>query len=285
MGRVWQILKTMYDEVSAKRLMLISAGVAFYGLLALFPGIGAMVALSGLFTDSQMVADAMDELSNLLPEDAAGILTGQAEAVAGSRDDDLGALAIAGVTVTIYSASKGMKALIDGLNLIHGVDETRGFLAAQALKLALTLGLIVGLFICFAVAAVVPAVLAWLPVAQATEFWISAARWPVLLVIGVFGIALVYRVGPSDGAPGWQWILPGAGLACVLWLGGTAAFALYVRLFGSYQETFGALGGVVILLVWLWLSATVVLAGGLLAHVMARGADARDGVAEKVSQH
>ncbi|SPJ24007.1 YihY/virulence factor BrkB family protein [Palleronia abyssalis] len=262
------VAKAVYTQMNDKKLTLIAAGVAFYGLLALFPAIGAMMAMAGLVADPAQVTETLNSLSGVMPQAAQEIIIGQAREVAGSESGGLGLVAIFGLLITLYSASKGMQALIDGMNLINERDDDRSFVKQTALKLALTLGLLLGVLLCVAVAVIVPAVLAWLPLPASTETLVTAARWPVLLVIAAAGIALTYRVGPAGQNTAWRWIVPGAALACLLWLAGTAAFAVYVRLFGSYQETFGALGGVVILLMWLWVSASVVLLGALVAKVL-----------------
>ncbi len=264
----FETAKTIYVEADRKKLMLVAAGVAFYGLLGLFPGIGALMALAGIFVDPQDVASTLGTLDDMLPPDAASIITGQAEQVASSPGDGLGLVAIFGLTLTLYSASKGMQALMDGLNLVHGQEETRSFVKTTAVKLALTFGLLVGVLLCIGVAVVVPIALSWLPLTRDAEFAVTVARWPILLCIAAAGIALVYRVAPAGDTPSWRWILPGAALACLLWLMGTGAFAVYVRMFGSYQETFGALGGVVILLMWLWVSSLIVLLGALVSKVL-----------------
>ena len=259
--------KRINDEMTRTRLTLVAAGVAFYGLLGLFPGLGALMAVGGLVADPSSVAQALSQLDRVMPADAAKIITTQAQEVAGSSGDGLGLVAIFGICLTLYSASKGMQALIDGLNMVNGREDTRGFLAQTALKLALTAGLILGVLFCVGVAVVVPVVLAWLPLPPALAETVTLARWPVLLVIAAAGLALTYRVAPAGAHASWSAIVPGAAMACIAWLVGTVGFALYVRMFGSYQETFGALGGVVILLMWLWLSATVVLLGALMIRL------------------
>lgn len=264
----FETIKLIYVEADRKKLMLVAAGVAFYGLLGLFPGIGAMMALAGLFADPKDVAATLGTLDDVLPAEAAGIITGQAFEVADAPGDGLGLVAVFGLTLTVYSASKGMQALMDGLNIVHGQEETRGFVKATAVKLALTFGLVAGVLVCIGVAVLIPVVLNWVPLTRDAEIAVIVARWPVLLCIAAFGIALIYRLAPAGERAPWRWILPGAALACLLWLVGTGAFALYVRMFGAYQETFGALGGVVVLLMWLWVSALIVLLGALVSNVL-----------------
>lgn len=260
--------KRVWTEMGETKLTLIAAGVAFYGLLGLFPGIGALMAIAGIVADPAQVASTLHSLGGVMPQAAEEIIVGQARDVASGSADELGLVAVVGLLLTIYSASKGMQALMDGLNVVTQRSDNRGFIKATAIKLGLTFGLLVGVLLCVAVAVVVPALLSWVPLAGGTEILVTIARWPVLLVIAACGIALTYRIGPGGEHTPWRWIVPGAALACILWLAGTAAFAIYVRMFGSYQETFGALGGVVILLMWLWVSATAVLLGALVSRVL-----------------
>ncbi|SFH22579.1 membrane protein [Palleronia marisminoris] len=260
--------KRVWAEMGRTKLTLIAAGVAFYGLLGLFPGIGALMAIGGIVAEPSQVAETLGSLGSVMPQAAEEIIIGQAQEVASGPPEQLGLVAVVGLLLTLYSASKGMQALMDGLNLVNDREDDRSLVKSTAIKLVLTFGMLVGVLLCVAVAVVVPAVLAWLPLGSSTELLVIIARWPVLLVIAGAGIALTYRIAPSGEHTPWRWIIPGAALACALWLAGTAGFAVYVRMFGSYQETFGALGGVVILLMWLWVSATVVLLGALVSRVL-----------------
>lgn len=265
-----QIAMAAKAEADRMKLTLVGAGVAFFGLLALFPGIGATMAIAGILLDPAMVVEEMQNFSGVLPEAAAEIIIGQARAVSGGDDGGLGLAALIGLILALYSASKAMQGMMDGLNLVHGTSEDRGLIAATLTKLGLTLGLILGVLLCAGVAAVVPAVLSWVPLAGDTETLVMLLRWPVLLIIAACGIALTYRIAPSHDFPGWGLIVPGAALACVLWLLGSIGFAIYVRYFGSYNETFGAIGGTIILLMWMWLSACVVLLGAVVSKILER---------------
>ncbi|MCP1167108.1 YihY/virulence factor BrkB family protein [Limimaricola litoreus] len=265
-------LKRVYSEIGDDHVSLIAAGCAFYGLLAIFPGIVAAMAIAGLFFDPSTVVDQLQSLSAFLPQDAAEIVLGQAKEVAGSEEGGLGLAALFGILVAIYSASKGVQSLMEGLNVAFEAEETRGVIAFNVQKLLLTLGMIIGFLLIIAVAALLPAVLGILPWGETTELIINIARWPILLVFVALGLAILYRYGPDRGEKKWRWISPGAGLACLLWLVGSVAFAFYVRNFGGYNETFGALGGVIVLLMWLWLSAFIVLMGAEFDSEMERQA-------------
>ncbi|WP_334064323.1 YihY/virulence factor BrkB family protein [Limimaricola cinnabarinus] len=276
-------LKRVYSEIGDDHVSLIAAGCAFYGLLAIFPGIVAAMAIAGLFFDPSTVVNQLQSLSAFLPQQAAEIVLGQAQEVAGSEQGGLGLAAVFGILVAIYSASKGVQSLMEGLNVAFEAEETRGLIAFNVQKLLLTLGMILGFLLIIAVAALLPVVLGILPLGQTTELIINIVRWPILLVFVALGLAILYRYGPDRGDKKWRWITPGAGLACLLWLVGSVAFAFYVRNFGGYNETFGALGGVIVLLMWLWLSAFIVLMGAEFDSEMERQAkhdpqpeDARD---------
>lgn len=260
--RGWfDIGKSVFAKIGEDNVSLIAAGIAFYGLLAVFPGIAACMAIAGLVTEPSVVVDQLESFGQLLPQQAAEIIIGQASEVAGSREGGLGLAALAGVLIAIYSSSKGIRSMTTGLNIAFGVSEQRNIFVQYALTILMTVMLIVGLLIAIASTVVLPAVFAVLPFPGQTETIVSLLRWPILAGFAIFGLSLIYRYGPNRPRPRWRWITPGAVVACVLWVGGSMLFALYVRNFASYNETFGSLGGVVILLMWLWLSAFIILLG------------------------
>ena len=257
----WRLLVNVYKEVGEDHVGLISAGVAFYGLLAIFPGIVAAMAIAGLVMEPTGIVSQLEGLSRFLPQEAAQIVLDQATAVAGSEEGGLGLAAIFGILIALYSASKGVTSLMEGLNVAFEVEERRGIVRFYVTAFALTIGLILGFIVIVAILAGLPALLAFLPWHNVTERIVSLIRWPVLLAVLALGLAILYRFAPSRGPVPWHWVTPGAGVACGLWLLGSILFTVYVANFGSYNETFGALGGVIVLLTWLWLSAYIVLLG------------------------
>jgi membrane protein len=272
----------LYKEMSEDRIGLIAAGIAFYGLLAIFPGIVAVMAIAGLAFDPAGVVTQLEGLADVLPDEAAAIVIDQAVAVAGSEQGGLGLAAIFGLLIAFYSASNGISSMIQGLNVAFEVRETRGFVQFYGTVFALTLGTIVGFLLIVGLLAVLPAVLAFLNLGATGDLLLRLARWPLLLAILALGLALLYRYGPNRGPVPWHWITPGAIAACILWLIGTVAFTIYVANFGSYNETFGALGGVIILLTWLWLSAFIILMGAELDDEIERQDKAAGDAAEPV---
>ena len=257
------------DEIGRDHVSLVAAGVAFYGLLAIFPGLVALMAIAGLVLDPQTVVDQLGQLGAILPEEAANIILGQAEDVAGTQGGGLGFAAVLGLLLAFWSASAGVSSLMEGINLAYDETDSRGFLKRTLVRLVMTLGVIVGFVLILGIAVVVPVALQFLtelgPVAR---ILIAVVRWVAIFAIVVAGLAAIYRFAPNRDDAKWRWTTPGAVVATVLWIAGSVAFAIYVRNFASYQETFGALAGVVILLMWLWLSAFIILIGAELDSEM-----------------
>ena len=260
--RGWkQILLRVYSEVNRDHVGLVSAGVAFFGLLALFPAITALMAIAGLVLEPEEVTRQIENLAAMMPQGAAEIVIDQAVAVAGSRESGLGLAVIFGFGLALYSASKGVASLVEGLNMAYGETETRGIIHLTILKLALTLFLIIGMTAGLSAIVVLPSILSLIDLGPTTEALIGVARWAILLVMTSLGIAVLYRFGPNRSAAKWRWLTPGAALACVLWIVASYLFSYYAENFGSYNESFGTLGGVILLLMWLWISAYVLLVG------------------------
>lgn len=251
----------VWGGIAQDRLSLIAAGIAFFGLLALFPAITALMAIAGLFLTPGDVTAQIQQISAMMPQSAAEIVIDQAQSVAGSDQGGLGLAAALGVLIALYSASAGVSNLIQGLNVCYGARESRNFVKLKAVTMVMTLLMILGFLVALAVILVLPGVLAILHLGAEVEIAVSILRWVLLLCFTVTGIALIYHFGPDRRPARWRWITPGALIACLLWIVASFGFSLYAENFGSYQETFGSLAGVVLLLFWLWISAFIVLLG------------------------
>jgi membrane protein len=252
------------DRNAENHVGLIAAGVAFYGILALFPAITALIAIGGLILEPGQIVGQLDRLSGILPPQVAEIIIGQAEGVAGSSSGGLGLAAIFGILLALWSASKGVGSLMQGLNIVYEEDESRSFLHLAALRLGLTLLLILGLVVALAATTVIPVALALVPVDGASGILITAATWVLMAALTILGLGLIYRIGPSREKARFRWLSVGAVVACVVWIAASGGFAIYVANFGTYNESFGSLGGIIVLLLWLWISAYVVLLGAVL---------------------
>ncbi|AHM05118.1 ribonuclease BN, putative [Roseibacterium elongatum DSM 19469] len=258
-----QAAQRVITRTGRDRIGLVAAGVAFYALLALFPGITALVALAGLILDPGDIIAPLENGTAALPPAAREILLGQVRDVAGGASASLNLAALAGLALAIYSASRGVANLMAGLNVAYEEEEARGFFALLALTLMLTLFLLITLSLVLAVFAILPAILALAGDRPALAMAAEIARWPLFFLMGALIFSTLYRFGPSRRAARWRWLAPGGLLACAFWIAGTAGFGWYVETLGSYAETFGALAGVIVLLLWLWLSAFAVLFGAV----------------------
>ena len=254
----WRI----YNRIIETSMSLIAAGVAFYGLLALFPAITALLAIGGLIVEPQQIVDQITSFGGVLPSDALGIVKDQATAVAGSDDTRLSLAAGLSLALALWSASRGMASLVQGLNIVYEEKEKSGFIALNLRVLALTLNLVIGFVVGLLAILGLPVLLSLADWPVTGEWIASALRWLLLVAMAMVGLAIVYRYGPSRTNARWRWITPGAVVACVVWVGASALFTLYVSRFASYNESFGALAGVIILILWLWISAFVLLLGG-----------------------
>jgi len=255
------ILLRVKEQIGNDHVGLIAAGVAFYGLLALFPAITAMMAFAGMVIDPAEITQQLESLGSVIPEQAIGIIRDQAVAVAGTQTSGLGLAFILGFGLALYAASRGMGSLMEGLNVAYNEDESRGFVKFTLIKLGLTLLLIIGLVVGLGGTLAVPAALAIFDLPMWLERLLGLARWLILGALTLAGLAALYRWGPSRQQADWAWLAPGSLAACALWLFGSLAFSFYVENFGSYNETFGSMAGVIVLLMWLWLSAYIVLMG------------------------
>lgn len=250
-----------FRRIGQDRLTLTAAGVAFYGLLAAFPLIAAAIALWGLAASPEQLASAMHDAYETMPPQAASILDDQASRIVADEGGGTTTAAILGLLVSFYLGSRGVSALIEGLNIASNEREKRGFIKTNLVAILLTVGLILGALVAVALVAVAPAVLGSLPIGDAANVAIRVLRWPVLFIGALAALAVIYRFGPSRAKPRLQWVTPGALFAALAWLLASAGFSIYVANFADYNATYGALGGVVILLMWIWLSALVVLIG------------------------
>jgi membrane protein len=240
---------------------MIAAGVAFYGLFAIVPALGATVAIYGLIADPETVQQQLQAAGSVLPEDARSIIDEQLSRVTDSAPTALGIGAALGILLTLWSANKGTKGLIEALNIAYDEREDRNFLVLNLISLALTLGMIIFVIVTLALIAVLPALFGNLGLSATLISLAQRLRWPVLAFIFVLALAVLYRFAPSRERPRWRWVSWGAVASTLLWIAGSAAFSWYASNFATYNETYGSLGAVLILMMWLWLSAFIVLLG------------------------
>jgi membrane protein len=249
------------NEMSRDNLSLVAAGVAFYALLAIFPAIAATISIYGLVADPQTIEQQLAATSEILPEQARSMIQQQLTRIASAAPTALGFASVVSVLLALWSANKGTQSLITALNIVYDEEEKRGFVWLTLLSLALTIGIILFMIVGLAAIAVMPALLGNLGLPEQIRQLASWLRWPILGLGFVVGLAIFYRVAPSREGPRWRWVIWGALAATVLWLIGSVLFSWYVSNFGSYNETYGSIGTVVVLMMWFWVSALIVLLG------------------------
>jgi membrane protein len=255
------ILWRVWEEQSEDNISMIAAGVAYYAILALFPAIGAAVSMYGLVADAGAIERQFDTLSGFLPGEALNVLKQQANMVASQPSGGLSIGVVVGLLFTLWSASRGVNALIGALNIAYEEREKRGFFRLAMLSVVMTLGGILFLIVTLAVVVVVPTILNLVPLGPVWEWAASLARWPILAVAILGALAVLYRYAPSRNEPKWRWVTWGSVAAGAIWLLGSIGFSIYVSNFGNYNEAYGSVGAVVILLLWLNLTAYAILLG------------------------
>ncbi len=257
----FQIVKRAFAEGKKDNVSMLAAGLAYFAFLALFPTLIAAVLLYGLLADPADVQRQVESFSSALPADAAGLLTEQMSAIASTSSSALGIGLVIALLGALWSASGGVSNLINAVNVCYDEEETRGFLKLRGLALMLTIGAIVFMALAVGLVAVAPAVLEALPLGIVGTILLQVGRWVLLVVLVMAGLAVVYRLAPDRDAPKFRWASVGAVVATVIWVIASVGFSLYVDNFGSYGKTYGALAGVIVLLLWLFISAYIVLLG------------------------
>ena len=264
-GRGWKdILLRVYNGISDDRLMLIAAGVTYYAILALFPAIGVIVSVYGLFADPSSIAGHLGTLSGFAPGGAVDILRQELTRLAHQGKAALGLGFVVSLAIALWSANSGISAIFDALNAVHEEKEKRGLVKYYATTLAFTAGAVVLVLLSVIVIVALPLVLNHLPNPGVTAMLTKIVRWPILLVVVALALAVVYRYGPCRAKPQWRWITWGSAFAAVAWLAVSALFSWYVASFGSYNKTYGSLGAIIGFMTWMWVSILVVLIGAKL---------------------
>jgi membrane protein len=247
------------DNISA-----LAAGAAFQTLLTIFPALAAAVSLYGLVADRNTVERQIMAIQGVLPPEAITLIATWLHALVQAPATRFGFGLIVSVLLALWSIWSATGMLMTAVTVCYGEEERRGFVAFNLRALALGAGLALFGTAALALVAVLPAALALLPVSGTLGEVLGLVRWPILAGIFVLALAIVYRYAPDRTEPKWQWISWGAAAATVLWLATSIGFTIYVSKVGSYDKTYGSLGAVIILLLWFYLTAYVILAGARL---------------------
>jgi membrane protein len=275
---LWRVLYA----ISSNRVLSTSGGVAFFALLAAFPAIAAIVSLYGLFADASTIGRHLSLLSGFLPAGVLQLIADQVTLISRQGNETLGTAFVVSLLIAVGSANSGMAALFDALNVVYDEEEKRSLMRFYATTVLFTLAGIIFVIVAIAGIVVLPLVLRLVGLAATTEWLIAILRWPILLAIIMVSLACIYRYGPSRKDARWRWVTWGSVVGALLWIAASMLFSWYVATFDSYNKTYGSLGAAIGFMVWLWISAVIVLLGGELnaemEHQTAR--DTTEGVAK-----
>ena len=275
-------LKRTVREFRDDNLMDWAAALTYYAVLALFPALIALVSIVGLVGDPDGTTEALSEVvSDLGPESAADTFRGPIESITANRST-AGVLFFAGLAVALWSASAYVGAFIRASNVIYEVEEGRPFWKLRPLQIAVTLVMVLlAALVSLALVLSGPLATSVGDAAGVSDSLVDTyrfAKWPLLALVVLLMVSLLYYASPNVKLPGYRWITPGSVLALALWVVASAAFGFYVGNFGSYDKTYGTLGGVVTFLIWLWITNIALLLGAELNAEVERSRQLEAGV-------
>lgn len=260
--RDWkQAIKRTGKEVKEDNLGLVAAGVAFYAFLSIFPAIAALLAIYGLVADPSTVQQQVQAMSGVVPSQVQSILSTQMQRLAGGSGGALSVGLVVSIILSLWSANKATKNLFEALSIVHDEREERSFIKLNALSLLATTLLVVGMVVLIGLIAVLPAVLGAIGLGSTARMVVQISRWPLAILLVLAALAMLYRLGPDRDQPKWKWVTPGSIVATVLWVLASVGLSIYVSSFASINKTYGSVGAVVVLMLWLLVSAYAVLIG------------------------
>jgi membrane protein len=250
-----------YQRIDDDRLLATAGGVVFFGLLAIFPAVTALVSSYGLFADPSTISNNLQTLAMMLPAGAFQIVEDQVARVVSNGNTALGITFLFGLGLAVWSANAGVKSIFDALNVAYEEREKRSFVKLNLISLTFTVGAIAALLLMVGTVVVFPLALDHLGIAPESKLIVALARWPLLLIILLAALAILYRFAPSRDAARWQWLSIGAVTAALLWIAGSALLSWYLSAFANYNATYGSLGAAIGLMMWMWMSAIVIMFG------------------------
>lgn len=241
-----------------------AAGVAFYGVLAIFPAMAAVVSLYALFADPIAVQEHLQTLSGALPADVLQIFSEQLDALIRVEPESLGFRFILGVLLAIWSAHRAVNAIVYAITVAYKEEETRSYLKFNLVTYTIAGGAVLLVVASLILMVVLPVLIGWLPLGPMTAVTTRIVGVLLFIILVMGSLTLLYRFAPPRKPARWRWISPGSVAATIVWLLVSFGFSYYVSTFGTYNETYGALGAVVVLMMWFFLSGYAVIAGAMI---------------------
>jgi len=273
-------------RLGTDNVTLVAGGLAMYTLLSVFPGLTAALSIYGLFASPETVIQQMKAFSGVLPPGVWNIFNTQLQTLASHQSSTLSIAAAISLVIALWSARSAMSALMTATNIAYGEKEKRNYFVQILVSLGLTVGAVSAFLLMLTLGVAVPVALKVLGTRPWVQWIVDALQWMVVWAFTVLGLSVIYRYGPAREPARWHWLTWGSGIAAALWLAGSAIFALYVGDFANYGKTYGALGGVIALLMWFYLSSIVVVLGAEINAEMERQTlkDTTEGAPEPMGQ-
>lgn len=257
-----QIGKRVYNQLTLDHISIVSAGVAFYFILALFPTFIAAITIYGLVMEPAQIQQQISEVAHILPEQSSQMISNILEGIADKSGKALGWGLVLSLLFSLWSAQKGTKAVFEGINIAYDEIDERGIFKSNGLTLLFTLGGIVVGIISIALVVVFPAIVDSINLpAYGVETIILWLRWPALALIVMGVLAVTYKIAPDRRNPQFNWVSWGAVIATFLWLAGSGLFSFYISNFGNYDKMYGSFSAVIVLMLWFFITAYAILLG------------------------
>ena len=263
MRRLWTLSMAVWTTAAERHISLIAAGVAFFGMFALFPAIAAIIAIFGLLADPTIVVQQLELMREIIPEETYLLFVGQMGRLLAAQTGTLGWASGLSLMLALWASRAGVAGLMEGLNAIANRPARNGF---KQIIVALTLTVtLVGLAITALIAVIVaPIVMKFAHIDPDTAWLLEVIRWLVALFVLYAALSLLYRFGPNQRGARLRWMTVGAGTAVILWIVASAGLSFYLGNFGNYNEVYGSIGAVIGMLLWLYITAYLILLGAAL---------------------
>jgi membrane protein len=261
-SRGWRdIVVRVWQNLGRDNTSLVSAGLGLHALLAVFPALAVLVSVYGMFASAADVAKELQPFLGVLPGDAAKLITDQMESLTTPENHALGFGAIAATLLALWNSRQGMVSLMTATNIAYNQRERRSLLRQVAVSIVFSLGAMLIFLVMLLVGVAVPLLLQVAPLGRSARIALLVSRWVLLWTFAVLSFSIAYRYGPDRQRAKWRWVTWGSAVAATVWLLGSLAFSAYVQNFGSYGKTYGALGGVIVLIMWFYLMGFTIVLG------------------------
>lgn len=257
----YDVARRIMANLKRHNISLLAAGVALFLMLSIFPALNMAVSLYALFSSPENIITHLEPLRRLLPEQAFEILTNQLTELVNAGESTLNWTLLVSVVVWFWVARKGAMALVTACNVVYDEYEQRPFWGLLLVSLLFTMVGIFGFTVLALLAILLPIALDMMPLGEFVEAVLEILRWPILAMIFILVLESIYRFAPNRNDAKWRWVSVGAVIATLLWIAASLGFTAYVQNFSNYNETYGTIGSVIILILWFYISAFVVLLG------------------------